>query len=97
MIISDRNAATNIARFEPAEVGIGLVDHSLVYADSWNHADPFDKERCKQAMQAEVLVPDCVDPDYIIGAYAGSPTSRAALETAAPGCEARLRPRVLFG
>lgn len=69
VIISDGNAATGTTRFFPSPDGLNHLDSELVFAISWNHQDPFVKAERKRVRSAEVLVPDLVLPESIIGCY----------------------------
>ena len=40
-----------------------------IFAEYWTHNDVYEYERLKGIKCAEVLVPDCVAPEYISGAY----------------------------
>ena len=62
-VVTDRNAAGAARFFEPAE-GIAELDENAVYARWWTSSYDAKQRRC-----AEVLVPDRVAPDYILGAY----------------------------
>lgn len=64
VIVSDRNAASDDVIFRPAEPGINALVEEEVYAEWWNHSRDARQKRC-----AEVLVPNRVPPEYIIGAY----------------------------
>ncbi len=69
-VISDQNASSNYARFGSAPDALHLVDKILVFADNWtNPYDQIDEWRHKSIKCAEVLVPDCVGPHYILGVY----------------------------
>jgi len=69
VIISDRNAASDYARFYPVDEGIEVLEKDLVFARYWTHPDSFEAMRRKSIKCAEVLVPDRVEPNHIIGAY----------------------------
>ena len=94
-IVSDRNAARDWAKFEPAPDGLEMIDKEEVFAVSWNHADHFEKDRLKGVMCAEVLVPDKVEPRYIIGAYVSSQEAYDTLKDLCPDLDVRIN-RTLF-
>ena len=94
-IVSDRNAARDWAKFEPAPDGLEMIDKEEVFALSWNHADPFEKDRLKGVMCAEVLVPDKVESSYIIGAYVSSQEAYDTLKGLCPDLDIRIS-RTLF-
>ena len=69
VIISDRNASRGWARFESVDEGLALLDANEVFAIFWTDPDPYERDRLKGVKCAEVLVPERVDPRFIIGAY----------------------------
>ena len=70
VVIADRNAAADMVRFAPAPRGLELIERDRVFAEYWTHPnDLLDQWRHKGEKCAEVLVPDRVPPEYIIGAY----------------------------
>lgn len=79
VVIADRNAARSYARFQPAPAGLAMIDRDRVFAEYWTHEDPHEYDEHKGIKCAEVLVPDRVPPQYIIGAWVGSETALATL------------------
>ena len=70
VIVTDRNAASSIARFSPVATGLALIDRDRVFAEYWNHpGDELESDNHKKVKYAEVLVPMCIPPQYIFGAY----------------------------
>lgn len=70
VIIADRNAASPVVSFSPVNSGLKALDRERIFAKWWLHPDDFyDERRHKLEKCAEVLVPDSVNPSYIIGAY----------------------------
>jgi len=80
VIITDQNAGGNYVQFRPAPVGLGIVNRELTFAESWVSPDKIDFWRRKAAKCAEVLVPDCVEPRLIRGAYVCSDRAKDQLE-----------------
>jgi ssDNA thymidine ADP-ribosyltransferase DarT-like protein len=79
-IVTDMNAAKDIVRFRPAAHGLQYLDRDLVFADDWRHPnDYWAYERHRAIKCAEVLIPDGVDPSYLIGAYTSCAESEAEL------------------
>ena len=68
IIITDQNASRD-CWFRSIEEGLPLLDRNEVFATFWTSSDPFEKYRLKGIKCAEVLVPKCVHPSYIFGAY----------------------------
>jgi len=81
VVIADRNASSDYARFAPAPQGLSIVDKDLTFAEYWTHPDPFEAMRRKSAKCAEVLVPERIDPDFLTGAYVSCSASKVAFET----------------
>jgi len=95
-VIVDRNASSDYARFAPAPDGLGLLAHDAVFPEYWAHPDNAQAFRRKSMKCAEVLVPDRVDPSFIVGAYVSCKESRAALQAGAPGLPMTIDPHLFF-
>lgn len=81
VVIADRNAAREDVRFYPVSSGLSRLDRELVFAERWTHIDPIEQHHRKGIKCAEVLVPDRIEPRFILGAYASCVESRnAAIE-----------------
>lgn len=79
VIITDRNAASDVVSFRPVAGGLRAIDRDRVFAQYWTHPqDLFDEWSHKSEKCAEVLVPDCVKPCYLVGAYV---KNQVALQT----------------
>lgn len=72
VIISDRNASSDYARFYRSPEGLNYLDSEKIYAKFWNHQDHFQYLEHKSIKCAEVLVPELITKDYILGAYVSS-------------------------
>ena len=75
-VVSDQNAAADLTRFYPAEIGIEQIDFAKVHAKSWKHDNVYEESRHKKIKCAEVLVPNCVEPAYIAGANVHSEAAK---------------------
>lgn len=81
VVVTDRNAAARAARFAPAPGGLSIVDQNLTLALSWKHPDDLMREWDHKArMCAEVLIPDVVDAQAILGVYVANETRVAAVQ-----------------
>lgn len=80
VVIADRNAASGYARFHSVEDGLAALRAEELFANYWTHADPIETMRHRSRMQAEVLVPSVIGPEYVTGAYAGSDLAAAGLQ-----------------
>jgi hypothetical protein len=69
VIVTGQNAASDYCRFSPAPLGLSIVNRELTFAQYWTHPDLYEKWRRASATCAEILVPDYVDPSFLIGAY----------------------------
>lgn len=69
VVITDGNASGDYVRFSAAPKGLAIVDRDWTFADDWRDPDQIQYYRKKAAKCAEVLVPDQVNADYIMGAY----------------------------
>lgn len=79
VVIADRNASSEYALFTPAPDGLKYINTDLVYARYWDHNDPIEKFRHTSIKCAEVLVPDKITKDFILGAYVSCSESRTKL------------------
>lgn len=81
VIISDRNAASNWARFNSVIDGLAALNKNKIYARYWSNArDQYELWEQKSIKCAEVLVPDNVEPKYILGAYVANETALKAFQ-----------------
>jgi len=80
-IISDRNAASDWARFNTVIDGLAALDKDKIYARYWTNANnQYDLWENKSTKCAEVLIPDKVEPKYILGAYVANKTALKAFK-----------------
>ncbi len=71
VVVMDGNAASAGTRADAPDPGLARISFDRIHAEFWTHPDdPVEYYRHKREKWAEVLVPDLVDPAYIIGAYA---------------------------
>lgn len=72
VVVADRNAAVSVARFIEPEKMWETLDFERIYAKYWNtqeaEINPFIRAENKAIKCAEVLVPDVVPTEYILGA-----------------------------
>jgi len=78
VVISDRNAASKWSRFYGVSDGLAALDKNKIYVRYWTNArDQYEAWDLKAIKCAEVLVPNKVEPRYVLGAYVAN---QAALE-----------------
>jgi len=81
VIISDRNAASDWVRFNSVIDGLTALDKDKIYARYWTNVDnQYDLWENKSIKCAEVLIPDSVEPKYILGAYVANQTALKAFQ-----------------
>ncbi|HSW02783.1 MAG TPA: DUF4433 domain-containing protein [Sedimentisphaerales bacterium] len=79
-IITDSNAGSEYVRFAPAPHGLRIVDRERTFAEYWTDQDPIQQWRKKAAKCAEVLVPDQVDPRFVMGVYVSCEPAKRQVE-----------------
>jgi hypothetical protein len=79
VVITDGNAASGYTAFHPSPEGLKYLNRDDVFAEWWTDEDPIEQFRKKSAKCAEVLVPDQIATDQIIGAYVSCKATKMAL------------------
>lgn len=81
VIVSDRNAASDWARFSTVSDGLVALDKDKIYARYWTNANnQYDLWENKSIKCAEVLVPDKVEPEHVLGVYVANQTALKAFK-----------------
>lgn len=96
VIVADGNAASDYTIFWPSPQGLQKIDSEIVFADYWTDSNQIREWHKKRVKCAEVLIPDRLDPCYIMGAYVASEEAKSALEKTAPGMEVIVSPGLFF-
>jgi hypothetical protein len=69
----------------------------MVFADDWRHpGNPAAYYRHRSVKCAEVLVPDAVSPDYVLGAYVSGPRAKQLLTERTPGLTVAISAHMFF-
>jgi hypothetical protein len=68
VVITDGNAASSYTRFYPSPAGLASLKRDEIFITSWNDEDPVRRFRLKSTTCSEVLVPDCIEPRFILEA-----------------------------
>ncbi len=79
VIITDGNAASDYTAFYPSPEGLLHLNSHEIFAEWWTDANPFVEWAKKRKKCAELLVPDMVNAEYIVGAYVSSDAARRAM------------------
>lgn len=96
VVVADQNASSDYARFYPAAAGVAALDHDLVYAERWTHADLAEQWRHGSIVCAETLVPDSVHPAQIEGVYVSSPETQGTVESMKLGLPVYVKNHLFF-
>jgi hypothetical protein len=84
VVMTDRNAAATLCRFQPPAHALPSVELKLIKRRYWGDGDALEQERCWNAKFTEVLVPQRIDVEHLTGIYVANETARATLVEA--GC-----------
>ncbi len=96
VIIADGNAASADTVFWPSPKGLEYVNEEMAFAEWWIAADFYEGREKKRVRCAEVLVPDMVPPDLIIGCHVSCEQAQKNLVLVAPQLTANVNPRLFF-
>jgi len=81
VIIADQNASSEYVRFYPVTQGLAAINKDRLFAKYWTHTENIYEEWAHKSIKcAEVLVPDEVEPRYILGAYVANQAALAAFK-----------------
>ncbi len=79
-VISDRNAAADLAKFYPSLEGVSLIDFDKIFAQYWGaHNNLYEQMNHKAIKCAEILIPKCVPYGYVAGANVVNNKAKDAL------------------
>ena len=94
--ITDQNAASTYVRFYAPQQW-QLLDFDDIFALDWNHPDDQIRHwRHKSRKCAEVLVPQVVEPRFILGAYVADATAAAKASAVVPKLPVGVNPVLFF-
>jgi hypothetical protein len=97
IIVADRNAASNWVGFWPVRDGLARINRERLFARYWTHQDdPYDQMSHKSEKCAEVLVPDRVEPQFVIGAYVANQTALASIQALNTGLRVQIHGDMFF-
>ncbi len=96
VVLTDGNASSEYTAFLQSPEGLETLDHALIFARYWTDDDEIEYYRKKRAKCAEVLVPQRVDPNYILGAYASNVGALSIIEGSLGGLENTLNVDIFF-
>ena len=97
VIVSTQNASSDYASFWPVADGLMRIDKDRVFARYWTHGEnQYEEWRHKSEKCAEVLVPDRVNPGYILGAYVANQIAFNAFQVLNSGLPVSIRSNMFF-
>lgn len=96
VVMSDRNAAASFCRFQPPEAALPAIDVELVERVFWTDGSQLERELCWNAKFIEVLVPQRIPAEHLIGAYVGSSDAHHILKAADCGLAVEMNRHLFF-
>ena len=78
VVVTSGNASSGYILFGAGAAGLEVVDRALTFAEYWTDTNAITGYQKKCAKCAEVLVPDLVQPHYVVGAYVSGDVGMAA-------------------
>jgi hypothetical protein len=97
-VVADGNAGSRggYTLFSPSPAGLAGLDRDLVRAEYWTDPEYFAYCERKRKRCAEILVPDRVPPEYIVGVRVSCAASQSAVGAIAPGLPCHIDPHLFF-
>jgi hypothetical protein len=95
-VVTDGNAASPSTTFFPSPAGLDALDENFIYAESWDHSDPWEKHERKRRRSAEALVPHVVPPGYVMGCYVYSDAATAKCNELCSTIKVKVNRNVFF-
>ena len=96
VVISDGNASSDYTKFLASPKGIEMLSLDLVFAEYWTDPNYFEAFRKKRVKCAEVLVPEKVPSDYIIGAYVSGEITKSKVIELGFSRPVAIKPHMFF-
>jgi hypothetical protein len=96
VVVTDANAASDYVRFAEAPGGLRIVKREATFAEYWTDPDQIVQWRKKSAKCAEVLVPDRVDPRFVMGAYVSCQADMHRLNGLGTGIRVSINAHMFF-
>lgn len=95
-VVSDRNAASELAAFESVDKGKRYINFSKVFAKYWTSDNPLEQYENKQIQCAEVLVLNKVPVEYLIGVIVCTQKAKIKVEKLNLGIKVAINKRLFF-
>jgi hypothetical protein len=79
-VVTDQNAVSKYVRFSTPEI-VKYMDLNYVFARNWKHpGEQIEEWRHSSAKCAEVLIPQRIPPEFLLGAYVLNDAAKGRLE-----------------
>jgi hypothetical protein len=80
-VITDQNAVSKYVRFSAPDI-LRYMDLDYIFARSWKHpGNQIEEWRHSSAKCAEVLIPQRIPPEFLLGAYVLNDSSRRQMDS----------------
>ena len=97
VIITDQNASSDYVRFFSVSRGLSAIDKEKLFSRYWTHRDnQYEEWAHKSVKCAEVLVPDKIEPQYILGIYVANQTALDAIKKLRLGLTVCIKSDIFF-
>jgi ssDNA thymidine ADP-ribosyltransferase, DarT len=96
VVVTNGNASSEYVRFAAAPSGLRIVERELTFSEWWTDEDPIEYYRKKVAKCAEVLVPDRIEPRYLLGAHVSCEQARELIRDVDEDFGCNLNPEIFF-
>lgn len=95
-ILSDRNASTNLAKFFTPVNGLNSINFDLVFSETWTDNNKYAYSNNKAIKCAEILVPEKIPYDYILGAFVLNEHSKQQMHNLGFDKKIVINPKVFY-
>jgi hypothetical protein len=95
-VVADGNASSDWTEFHSAPSGLRWIDPEITFMGDPRHPNRYEFYDRKRRQCAEVLVPDCIPPRYIVGAYVSCERSLERYVALEPPWPVTLEPEMFF-
>lgn len=95
-IIADGNASSDYTLFHSSPAGLQFIDRAVTFAQYWIHDDYYAQLDHKRRMCAELLVPDRIPPELIVGSYVSCDAARRTCASNGHPWAASVNPNLFF-
>jgi ssDNA thymidine ADP-ribosyltransferase, DarT len=96
VVLADGNARATRTRFHECPYGLDVLNEAVVFATWWTDPDPAIRDEGARVRAAEILVPDVVKPEFIMGFYAWSETVRGRVMPLVAPLPVQIHPYLFF-